>query len=348
METVEQDGKLSSVGAEGAAASPQGKAMEESAKTAEAGAQPAQVSGERVQAGMDIPEQKTPQKAAEGAKPRAAGVYDTRTKPDAEPLNRVLSDRGVLYLKAVSRATGMRINIVDASENADGWYEDGEIFIAENCADPVNWITTHEVTHHLEQAAPEAYSGYLERVKAILSQEGDLQKMIADKQAYYAENGTTLTEDGALRELAAKFTERLALDENLFNQIAREDRSLAQRLLDGLKEFIRRIRTTWSGKEIRQLEATRKAWEKAVLESRGKNEKSRSTVQPNLSESRRSGTPASKGSILDSAEKSNNEFSGRQNALRGLSDAIAEAEQGDKLAQGNALRRENYTLRSLW
>ena len=270
METVEQDGKPSSVGAEGAATFPQGKAMEESTKTAETGAQPAQVNGERVQAGMDIPEQKTQQKAAEGAKPRAAGVYDTRTKSDAEPLNRVLSDRGVLYLKAVSRATGMRINIVDASDNADGWYENGEIFIAENCADPVNWIATHEVTHHLEQAAPEAYAGYLERVKAILSQEGDLQKMIADKQAYYAENGTTLTEDGALRELAANFTERLMLDENLFNRVAREDRGLAQRILDSLKEFIRRIRTTWSGQEIRQLEATRKAWEKALRESRGK------------------------------------------------------------------------------
>lgn len=270
METVEQDGKPSSVGAEGAATFPQGKAMEESTKTAEAGAQPAQVSEERVQAGMDTPEQGTKQRAVEWAKPKAAGVYDTRTKSDAEPLNRVLSDRNVLYLKAVSRATGLRINIVDASENADGWYENGEIFIAENCTDPVNWVATHEVTHHLEQAAPEAYAGYLERVKAILSQEGDLQKMIADKQAYYAENGTTLTEDGALRELAANFTERLMLDENLFNRVAREDRSLAQRILDSLKEFIRRIRTTWSGQEIRQLEATRKAWEKALRESRGK------------------------------------------------------------------------------
>ena len=127
-----------------------------------------------------------------------------------------------------------------------------------------------QMTHHLEQAAPEAYAGYLERVKAILSQEGDLQKMIADKQAYYAENDTTLTEDGALRELAANFTERLMLDENLFNRVAREDRSLAQRILDSLKEFIRKIRTTWSGQEIRQLEATRKAWEKALRESRGK------------------------------------------------------------------------------
>ena len=242
----------------------------ETARSAQTAQFPAQVSGERVQAGMDIPEQKTPQKAAEGAKPRAAGVYDTRTKPDAEPLNRVLSDRNVLYLKAVSRATGLRINIVDASENADGWYENGEIFIAENCVDPVKWIATHEVTHHLEQAAPEAYARYLEKVKNYLSEKGVLQKDIDEVRSVYAERGTALTEDGALREVAADFTNRLALDENLFNRIAREDRSLAQRLLDSLKEFIRRIRTTWSGQEIRQLEATRKAWEKALRESRGK------------------------------------------------------------------------------
>ena len=210
----------------------------------------------------------TPSPQGEGKK--TAGVYDRRTDAGAAPLNRVLSDRAVLYLKAVSRATGLRINVVDASENADGWYENGEVFIAENCKDPVNWIATHEVTHHLEQAAPEAYAAYLEKVKAILSQEGDLQKRITAVQEYYAEQGTTLTEDGALRELAANFTERLALDENLFNRIARENRSLAQRLLDSLKEFIRNIRTTWSGQEIRQLEATRKAWEKALRESRGK------------------------------------------------------------------------------
>ena len=210
----------------------------------------------------------TPSPQREGK--RSAGVYDSRTDAGAAPLNRVLSDRAVLYLKAVSRATGLRINVVDASENADGWYENGEVFIAENCKDPVNWIAAHEVTHHLEQAAPEAYAAYLEKVKAILSREGDLQERITSVQEYYAERGTTLTEDGAMRELAANFTERLALDESLFDRIAREDRNLAQRLLDSLKEFIRKIRTTWSGQEIRNLEATRKAWEKALRESRGK------------------------------------------------------------------------------
>lgn len=216
-----------------------------------------------------LPAQTAPQTASEAAKPKV-GVVDSRTNPNAAPLRNVLDNREVLYLEAVSRATGMRINIADASDNADGWYENGEIFIAENCVDPVNWIATHEVTHHLEKAAPEAYAGYLERVKAILSQEGDLKKRITAVQEYYAERGTTLTEDGALRELAANFTERLMLDENLFNRIAREDRSLAQRLLDSLKEFIRKLRTVWSGQEIRQLEATRKAWEKALRESRGK------------------------------------------------------------------------------
>ena len=209
---------------------------------------------------------------SQGAKPKM-GVVDARTAKDAVSLRNVLSDREVLYLDRVAQAAGIRINIVDAQYGegaADGWYENGEIYLTENCEDPVAWVATHELTHHLERAAPEAYRQYQEYVKKILTDEGGLEEQIARIRQHYAERNVDLTEEGAMRELAANFTERLRLDEDLFRRVAGENRNLAQRLLDSLKEFIRKVRRKLSGKQLSDLERTRQAWERALKESRGK------------------------------------------------------------------------------
>lgn len=213
----------------------------------------------------DAPGQTAPENASQSRKQKVKlppGVTDMR--------RRVLSKREsdeVRSIERLAKAADVSVRIVeDMPESEYGRYENGELYLSAWAKEPLMQVAKHEVTHHLQEVAPELYAQYRGQVEQILSERGDLEKAIYARMEAYAEAGQTLDYEAALDEAAADFTEELMLDESLFRRLAQEDRSLAQRILDGLKELLARLKRTLSGGEISKLERASRAWEAALKE----------------------------------------------------------------------------------
>ena len=137
---------------------------------------------------------------------------------------------------------------------ADGYYKDNVLHIARDADKPAMTVAVHEITHYLQQAAPEQYRTF--RAYAMsLQGEGAVQAM----QERYARGGVELTEEEAMDEIAASTAEKLLTDRGSIESLIRENPSVAQRFFDALREFIRKL----TGRVDPQLRQAEKLWTEA-------------------------------------------------------------------------------------
>lgn len=143
---------------------------------------------------------------------------------------------------------------------ADGYYKDNVLHIARDADKPAMTVAVHEITHYLQQAAPEEYRAF--RAMAMrLQAEGSVQAM----QERYARGGVELTEKEAMDEIAASTAEKLLTDRGSIESLIRENPSVAQRFFDALREFIRKL----TGRVDPQLRQAEKLWTEAYKAAKG-------------------------------------------------------------------------------
>lgn len=171
-------------------------------------------------------------------------------------------------LNAVGKKLGVRIEFVDKvmDGKANGQYirDQNTIQIATDETKPYLAVAAHEVTHRMQDLAPNEYREFR---KAAL--EYRAQKNGADTEAEWVDtyieiakqDGVTLTQDEAMDEIAADFAGEMLDDIDLFERFAKDNRTVAQRLLDSLKEFIAKVKAIFTGK----------ARDKAAQEAYGKS-----------------------------------------------------------------------------
>ena len=176
------------------------------------------------------------------------------------------------FYDALGKATGTRISVVapTGEDGYNGYYENGEIYIAADAEDPGQVVVAHEATHRLQEIAPEAYAKFRDYAVEAVSGQGGADAMI---QAYidrYAKADVALTREGAMDEIAADYAQRLMIDEEAIRRVVADDRSLAQKFVDTIKDLIERVKRAFSGKEaraeIKQLEKARDLWLEALRE----------------------------------------------------------------------------------
>lgn len=177
-----------------------------------------------------------------------------------------VSEEDRSFYDTLGKATGTNISIVaPTGENGyNGYYENGEIYIAADAENPGRVVVAHEVTHRLQEIAPVAYTKFRDYAVAAVSGQGGADAMI---QAYidrYAKADVALTREGAMDEIAADYAQRLMIDEEAIRRVVADDRSLAQKFVDTIKDLIQRVKQAFSGKEaraeIKQLEKARDLW----------------------------------------------------------------------------------------
>lgn len=137
---------------------------------------------------------------------------------------------------------------------ADGYYKDNVLHIARDADKPAMTVAVHEITHYLQQAAPEQYRTFREYAMRLQG-EGAVQAM----QERYARGGVELTEEEAMDEIAASTAEKLLTDRGSIESLIRENPSVAQRFFDALREFIRKL----AGHVDPQLRQAEKLWTEA-------------------------------------------------------------------------------------
>ena len=174
-----------------------------------------------------------------------------------------LSKETVRAYNSLARAAGVKIRMEASTGEggANGWYKDGIIHIAADAEKPGIVVAKHEVTHHMQETAPEAYRKYRDyAVNALADQAGSSVSLVEQYKRRYAENDVALSTEEAMDEIAADFTEALAVDPARFEALAKDDRSVARKVLDAVRDFLHKVKSLFKGGKSAQNQAAAEAY----------------------------------------------------------------------------------------
>ncbi len=177
-------------------------------------------------------------------------------------------DEIVKEVSAISKAINREVEFISDSNTAmHGYVQNDKIYVNVNSTQsPARAVVAHEMTHMLEGT-----SSYARLRDMVYRQYGS---SVADKRAEIIANydaagiklGQTKTNgyDEVDTELMAMFVEeKLLTDSDSIRQIVREDRTLAQKIVDWINKVIQKIS---GSKEQRFLIEARDVWNKALQE----------------------------------------------------------------------------------
>lgn len=169
----------------------------------------------------------------------------------------------VRFYDSLARAAGVKIQMAEATGKggANGWYSNGIIHIANDAENPGTVVAKHEITHRMQEMAPEAYRKYRDyAMSALTERDGSTASIVEQYKSRYAEAGVNLSTEQAMDEIAADFTEALTVDPARFETLAKENRSVARRLLDAVRDFIRKVKSLFRGNKTAQNQAAANAY----------------------------------------------------------------------------------------
>jgi hypothetical protein len=204
---------------------------------------------------------------------------------DSEYAQRLAQEKAgtAALLNTMGKELGLRVEIVPTVRggSANGQYIASRnlIQIAADADNAIDFVAAHEVTHRMQELAPEEYRAYRDHAMRYRARESGEEGAAAYVERYRAmaeEAGVKLTQEEAMDEIAADFTSEMMANGKLFEDFAKENRPAAKRMLDALKAFIEKIKALFRGKEARdaaaqsaygtdmaELEACAALWQKA-------------------------------------------------------------------------------------
>jgi len=149
--------------------------------------------------------------------------------------------------------------------------KDGVIHIALDAENPHMEVFKHEATHAIQEKGAKTYQTF--RDYAVkLAGEAEVDRVLEQ----YRSSGVSLSREGAMDEVAADFAGKLLTDEKTVVRMIQDDRNLAQKFFDAIRDLIRRI-TKRGGQVNSELRRAEALWKKAFEEA-GKQDASRGTM----------------------------------------------------------------------
>ena len=150
--------------------------------------------------------------------------------------------------RMLARTFGIDIHVVDSLESgANGEYHDGVIYLSMSSDRALEYVFAHEITHHMQNYAPEEYNQLKEFVRTRWAQQGGIDDAIDTKIAQYAQHDAKLTREQALDEIIADSTYEMLQDEEFIDEVSKTHRNIAQALLDAIKEVLKKLRLMIAG-----------------------------------------------------------------------------------------------------
>lgn len=211
-------------------------------------------------------------------KKRSGGTVDSTTRKKTTVSLRGATVGGVKYapvnkkamdgrqwasvgtMKAFAQATGVNVVFYESQTNdrgeyegANGFYKDGTLYLDINAGrDRVAMGETailktaaHEITHYIKEGSPEQYEVLKNFVVEKLTREKGLSfdDLVTDKQR--REPGLSYEE--AVDEVVADACEMMLKDSKAVEQLARENRSLAERIRKWIRKWVRSLKAAMEG-----------------------------------------------------------------------------------------------------
>lgn len=170
-------------------------------------------------------------------------------------------------VRQMAQDVGAQVVFDDAIANAagkdnaaNGYYQNGVLHISRDADQPAMVVAKHELTHYLQQAAGTEYNAFRDYAMAMAG-DGAVQQM----QERYARGGVTLSEEEAMDEIAADFTEQLLTDSGSIKQLINTNPTLADRFFAALREFLRKL----TGRVDPKLKKAEQLWTDAYKAAQG-------------------------------------------------------------------------------
>lgn len=208
-------------------------------------------------------------------------------------------------MKAFAQATGVNVVFFESQANergeyegADGFYKNGTLYLDINAGrDRVAMGETailktaaHEITHYIKEGSQEQYEVLKNFVVEKLTREKGISfdDLVTDKQL--REPGLSYEEDvdeEAVDEVVADACEMMLKDSKAVEQLARENRSLAERIRQWIRKWVRSLKAAMDGLTADRPESRammqyaqelQKIWDNALVDAARNN---RGTVQEN-------------------------------------------------------------------
>lgn len=264
-------------------------------------------------AAINLAKEKTAASYAKTAGNDSGLVYDSFVREAIES-GRSLIPGGNTYLtaetaervNAVSKALGLRAQFAGSVEGglANASISGNTVLIEQNNPNPVTFLFGHEITHRMQELAPNQYHSF---VDFISRNDGDFQTQVEAVRDLYANNGREISYEGAVDEAAADYAGRLMEDGRLldnFIQKNRKDRTLLEKLRDAFRSLISKL----TGADKRKAQ-TAEGKLTAALEAAAKQAESLQTQSEDgtMSESRES-AKAIRGRSIELETMENNRF----------------------------------------
>lgn len=143
-------------------------------------------------------------------------------------------------IDTVAKQLGVRVRFADevAGGTANAELSGNEVLIEKHNSNPVMFLLGHELTHRIQETAPEQYQQFRD---AIMDEIRPQAQAVMEN---YAQRGYEITEEAALDEAAADYAGRMIDDGEVLDNFIekhRDDRTLLQKIIDAIRSFIRKL-----------------------------------------------------------------------------------------------------------
>ena len=191
----------------------------------------------------------------------SAGKWSVDPKIDMDTLT-TKQTAAVSYLKAVSEVSGMNITLMSGVDvtgafSVENGYYDGvtnTLYVSVNAGmQSITDITgsailktaSHEITHYIAASGTQTYSLLEDYVMSRFTEqygEKSVDNRIEDIQEQYKDQvGKELTREQAKEEMVAAACEMMLKNSEVFEKLARQNLTLAQRIKAGLDGFVKKL-----------------------------------------------------------------------------------------------------------
>jgi hypothetical protein len=181
--------------------------------------------------------------------------------------------------------TEIRIEDSIAGGLANGMYRNGIMSIALDSDNPYLTVAKHELTHAIQDNSPELYTKYRNFVISEINKSNPkaYNDMVDNLISRYTEIGQSITRDEAMDEIVADASEMFLTDEESIERLAKTDKSLAEKVVDIIRDLIGKMQKALSSLEPRSKAAkalnenlnsvkeAEKLWVEALSNSTGEN-----------------------------------------------------------------------------
>lgn len=162
----------------------------------------------------------------------------------------------------VAHRLGVKVQFADqvAGGAANGKIENGVITVARDAKNPVRAVFGHEITHRIQELAPEEYRAFRE---AAIAETEYLDQKVEGTRALYAKGDQDLSNLEAMDEIAADYAGRLMEDGALLDRFIQSNQG-KRTLLEKLRDVFRSLADRLTGKYKSQARQAERRLEQAL------------------------------------------------------------------------------------